>query len=180
MIGLLKHLHIYQLVLDASSVDVSQPPPHEFKLVNATPDPDNPRSLGVRRIKFKNLHTLPVYITIINIGPAYGVHEIFPGTYASTQEVDPGSEIPGDVIVDLVVPDLLQEASQQPNFEMRDIFKLFITTKQVDFSYYRLPDLELNYGKLKDGVTRAVPRARKVRAWTVEERETITHLNSDH
>lgn len=178
LIGLLKHLDIYQLVLDASSADDRQPPPHEFELVNAEPDPENPKSLGACRIKFKNLHANPLYITIVNIGPAYGVHEIFPGAYASTQEVDPGSEIPGDVIVDLVVPDLLQKASRQPNFEMRDIFKLFITTKQVDFSHYLLPDLDLDFAKLKDAVTRAVPRARKVQTWTVEEREVITRLNS--
>jgi len=118
-------------VSDASSVEVSRPPPHEFELVNAPPDPDNSKSLGARRIKFKNLHTLPLYITIINIGPDYGVPEIFPGTYASTQEVLPESEISGDAIIDLVVPDLLQEESRQPNFEMCDTFKRFITKSRL-------------------------------------------------
>jgi hypothetical protein len=143
-------------------------------------EPGDEECLSSWRIRFKNLHTHPVYITILNLSPAYGVHQIFPGQGSSSVAVDTGREIQ-ELLIDIRVPTLLKPLAANPDFTMTDVIKLIVTTEQTDFRYYELPDLEpldtsmngsegLSGGKLRNTWVRKP----EVASWFVDQKEIVT------
>jgi hypothetical protein len=92
-------------------------------------------------VDFQNDSGFPLYLTIFNLGPAYGVEQIFPSQGASSFAISPGDRIQ-TITLGIQAPELLKDASKQPGFRMRDTFKAFITTVEAHFGQYVQPDLE--------------------------------------
>ena len=173
LMGLLKHWCLFQLAAKASPQNTNRRS-FDFEFTK-TRDPANPASW---RLHFKNKHSDPLHITILNLSPAYGVHVIFPYQEASSKEVNSGQEEP-PIIVDPRVPDLLQsKTSQQPAYVMKDILKLFVTTRRANYSQYKLPNLESDPTKLKNEASRGNSRRSfpRIADCMIEELEILTPI----
>ncbi|RYP53696.1 hypothetical protein DL768_001379 [Monosporascus sp. mg162] len=96
LMGLLKHLSSYQLLAEAGQTSTrSRTPRYHFELLKEKPDKDvNQKAVASWRVSFKNLEDKPLYVTILDLGPAYGVQRIYPGQYASSQEIKGKTDIP--------------------------------------------------------------------------------------
>ena len=180
LMGLLQHLNSYQALAALKSPTATRSLSHEFEIMEDKVEQGDEESLSSWRIRFKNLHTHPVYITILNLSPAYGVHQILPDQGSSSVAVDAGREIP-ELVIDIRVPTLLKPLTANPDFTMTDVVKLIVTAEQTDFRYYELPDLEpldtcmngsegLSGGKLRNTWVRK-PR---VASWLVDQKEIVT------
>jgi Caspase domain len=182
MTSLLQHLCFYQLAAGMNSPTASSVPRYEFEILKDEIEEGDNESLAAWRIQFKNLHKQVLYVTIFNLGPAYGIHQIFPDDNSSSAAVDPMDEIPY-LVIDMKVPQLLKTASSKPGFKMRDVIKVFITTEQADFSHYRLPDLqkldELDNLDLRTQGPRRDARVIRPQtgSWFVDEKEIITFID---
>ncbi|GAB1317145.1 hypothetical protein MFIFM68171_07355 [Madurella fahalii] len=179
-IFLLQHLCVYQLVASVKCQTSSYTVRYEMEVLEDVVDESDTESLAAWRIRFKNMDSRVLYVTMLNLGPAYGVHQIFPDDGASSMAVEPGEEIP-PFIIDMKVPPLLRTASSDPDFTMRDVIKVFVTTEQANFSHYRMPDLRgLDEVDECATVLRSVTRNGRlllsppVRTCKIEEREIIT------
>ena len=176
---LLRHLHSYQLAATASNPTTYGAPRYRMEIVKDKVEESDTESLAAWRIQFTNLNSRVLYVTILNIRPAYGVHQIFPDDGASSMAVDPLDEIPC-LIINIKVPPLLRAPSLEPGFKMRDVIRTFITTEQANFSHYRLCDLcnldELDEAKTEvQGWTRHAKLIRPpAGSWFTDEREIIT------
>jgi hypothetical protein len=165
-----------------NSPTASSVPRYEFEILKDEIEEGDNESLAAWRIQFKNLHKQVLYVTIFNLGPAYGIHQIFPDDNSSSAAVDPMDEIPY-LVIDMKVPQLLKTASSKPGFKMRDVIKVFITTEQADFSHYRLPDLqkldELDNLDLRTQGPRRDARVIRPQtgSWFVDEKEIITFID---
>ncbi|RYP00780.1 hypothetical protein DL764_006414 [Monosporascus ibericus] len=182
LMGLLKHLSSYKLLAEAGQTSTrSRPPRYHFELLEEKTDKDiNPKAVASWRVSFKNLEDRPLYVTILNLGPAYGIQHIYPGPYASSQEIKGKTDIPPEVIIDIEVPSILEDAAKESNFRMRDVVKLFITSKQMNFNHYLLPDLESDPAKLEKRSMRGVPRPPpRMASWVIDAKEIITSRRDD-
>lgn len=92
-------------------------------------------------LKFRNKSTKKLFVTILNLQPAYGISQVMPAKGEGSREVQAGEWIP-NIPLEIQPPALLAAASKQPGFKMRDTFKVLITTKAMNFSHYIQPDLE--------------------------------------
>jgi len=180
LMSLLQHLNSYQTLATLKSPTTTRSLSHEFEIMEDQVEAGDEESLSSWRIRFKNLHTLPVYITILNLSPAYGVHQILPDQGFSNVAVDAGREIP-ELVIDIRVPTLLKPLAANSDFTMTDVIKLIVTTEQIDFRYYELPDLEpldtsmngsegLPGGKLRNTWV----RKSRVATWFVDQKEIVT------
>ena len=183
MISLLQHLCFYQLVAGIKSPGESAGPRYEFEILQDKIQEDDTESLAAWRIRFKNLHDMPLYITILNLGPAYGIHQIYPDDASSSGAVDPKEEIPY-LVINMHVPKLLKADSRAPTFEMRDTIKIFITMEQASFSHYCLPDLK-NFDELDFSELGAQMKRRngtllepQLESWAVDEKVIVTAIES--
>ena len=184
---LLQHLCVYQLVESLKCPTSSYAVRYELEVLEDVVDESDAESLAAWRIRFKNMDSRVFYVTMLNLGPAYGVHQIFPDDGASSMAVEPGDEIPA-FIIDMKVPPLLRTASFDPDFTMRDVIKVFVTTELANFSHYRMPDLR-GLDEVDECATllRSVTRNGRlllsppVRTCKIENREIITpgkHVSS--
>lgn len=200
LMGLLHHLCTYRLVAKIPTSKSSMSPRYDFEVESVSHDKDSAYSLGAWKVRFRNRHTQPLYVTILNLTPAYGVSMSFPGKHDSTEELGPGDEIEDrgskGFIIEIEPPDLLlgsvpttmflngpptelaaRATPVNPDFEMKDVLKLFVTTAPQNFNHYKLPDLEENPEKLATRLKeilrgqgqRAKRREYKVPIWTVDE-----------
>jgi len=184
LMGLLQHLNSYRALANLKSPTTTTNLSYEFEIVEDQVEPGDEESLSSWRIRFKNLHTRPVYITLLNLTPVYGVHQILPAQGSSSVAVDAGKEIQ-ELVIDIRVPTLLMPLAASPHFTMTDVIKLIVTTKQTDFRYYELPDLEpldtsMNASEgLPDGKLRNTRvRKPKVASWLVDQKEIVTTRSS--
>ncbi|RSL48831.1 hypothetical protein CEP53_009407, partial [Fusarium sp. AF-6] len=179
LMGLLNRLSFYQFLLETTTGSGGQRPSYEFSLEKAAPDEENPESLDGWKISFKNKSPATLYLTILTLGPAYGIQELFPNGFASSTEVAPMEEIPGHVFVDIVVPELLASARGSAGFQMSDRFKVFVTRKPVQFTEYTQHDIVLDPAELELNARRATIRRPRVSEWVVDEAEIITQRLDD-
>ncbi|KAF6795438.1 hypothetical protein CSOJ01_13409 [Colletotrichum sojae] len=89
-----------------------------------------------------NEPTRVLYVAVLNLSPAYGVFQLFPGERADTVSVEHGQTVSDGIGIE--IPPLLTAASSRKGFRMRDVFKLFITTVPTNFSHYEIHDLTEN------------------------------------
>ncbi|KAF5716214.1 hypothetical protein FMUND_6454 [Fusarium mundagurra] len=180
LMGLLNHLSSYQLVADIAQGSGGRRPNFEYGIEEAPKDEQNPESLGSWRFWFKNLSSTPLYVTIIALGPAYRINEVFPFEFAPSSEIAGKEEFPPDVFVDIDIPDLLDPVKNNSDFKMSDRFKIFITNTLVDFRDYKLPDLTKDPSKLRArAANRANVRRPRFSAWVVEEVTITTERRSN-
>ena len=180
LMSLLQHLQSYQVVAALKRPTSAQSLPYEFEIKEDMVPQGDEDSLASWKIQFKNLHNRPVYVTILNLNPVYGVHQILPDQESNSIAVDPGRGIP-ELIVDIHVPSLLKPLEKKPDFTMTDVVKLIVTTQRTGFRYYELPDLE-SVDKLNQGpevpesgrLQNARVRQTKVGNWVVDQREIVT------
>ncbi|KAL6832276.1 caspase domain-containing protein [Trichoderma camerunense] len=177
---LLNHLCLYQILLDVKHSSDSRPKPkYDFTIERLASTSQDDNSLGDLRIVFKNNSNIGLYVTILNLGPAYGIQEVFPNDFASSSELPSREAIPKDVIVSITIPDILKPFKSQPGFQMRDTFKAFITTEPIDLSNYMLDDFEQDPAKL-EGPSRATIKRPVFDGLVVEELHVVTQLKDDN
>ncbi|KAH7493927.1 hypothetical protein FOMA001_g38 [Fusarium oxysporum f. sp. matthiolae] len=190
LVYLLPHLCAYQRLLELTPTSTSWTPSYEFIITEYDSKDDdwkeedevsNSKSLAAWKIRFKNTGAAPIYLTILNLSPVYGVSQIFPGQNASSCAVAVNKEIE-PAIIDMEVPSLLQGAAKKPGFKMRDLIKAIITAEQTNFCHYLQPDLEtwkelekpLDLGPGEEGSRDAKLRVYKVDQLLVDTKEIIT------
>ncbi|XDG10287.1 hypothetical protein ABKA04_009902 [Annulohypoxylon sp. FPYF3050] len=146
MMKLLKHLCSYQSLASLSSDQPARTEPakrkFEFWIDEVSADPKKQASRSSWKVHFKNTHSRTLYLTIMNLTPAYGVFQLFPSFTQSTSSraVEPDTKIP-PLEFDIVIPDSLKMVVG-PGFSMQDTIKIFVSTEQTSFFNYLLPDLE--------------------------------------
>jgi hypothetical protein len=201
LMGLLHHLCSYRLVANIPCSKSASAPYYDFKIEPTDHNKKDARTLGAWRVRFKNRHHGPLYVTILNLSPAYGIEMLFPRKHNGSHEVERGTEIEdrGDgFVIDMDPPELLlgsvpltlflnrplegrvEAGPVDPNFEMKDVLKLFVTTEAEDFNHYALADLEVDPDKLVKRLReklrgrRAKRREPELKTWTVDEIEITT------
>ncbi|KAI1422757.1 caspase domain-containing protein [Xylaria sp. FL1777] len=92
-------------------------------------------------ITFRNNSSSVLYVTIFNLGQAYGISQIFPDEGAASFAVGQNDCTPR-LPITIQVPELLREAAKKSDFQMRDTFKVLVTKTETDFGRYNQPDLE--------------------------------------
>ncbi|KAH7241206.1 caspase domain-containing protein [Fusarium tricinctum] len=180
LVSLLPHLCAYQRLVELTPKLMSWTPSYEFTITeydnkdddwNKENENSNSKSLAVWEIRFKNTGTVPIYLTILNLSPVYGISQMFPGQNASSCAVGVNKEIE-PAIIDIEVPNLLRDAAKEPGFKMRDLIKAMITTEQTNFSHYLQADLESwkdLEGPLGLGPSETVGRGGRLRVSKVEK-----------
>ncbi|KAI1388438.1 caspase domain-containing protein [Hypoxylon trugodes] len=138
---LLRHLCSYELVANLANSEPLSPPQFEFKVEEVLADGSNPEAHSSWRAHFKNNHSNALYVTILNLTPTYGIHQIFPSytQFASSRAVEKRKEIP-ELLFNVVIPKSLKRVVD-PSFCMRDTIKVLVSTEQTNFCHYLLPDL---------------------------------------
>lgn len=175
LVYLLQHLSRYCTVRDLET-KTETPPLYEFVInktatetVGALKDDQSIQSSW--EFVFRNKQDDNLYISILNVNPAYGIEQIYPAKDGQTAVVDGQSE--RRMKMKIMVPDLLTEASKKPGFRMEDRIKVFITKDQASFSHYHLDELK-NVGDIR-GVKRNVVRdIPQVAPWYVEDHIIVT------
>ncbi|KAF6835977.1 hypothetical protein CMUS01_05572 [Colletotrichum musicola] len=89
-----------------------------------------------------NEPTRVLYVAVLNLSPAYGVCQLYPGQKADAELVERRQTVSDGIAIE--IPPLLTPASSRKGFQMRDVFKLFITTVPTNFSHYEIHDLTDN------------------------------------
>ncbi|KAH0840714.1 hypothetical protein AYO21_00633 [Fonsecaea monophora] len=156
LMEVLHHLCTYQLAANINFPSITNPGVlstlYDFDCLQQNPDGKSPPgAVAMCELKFKNRSPSPVYITILNLTPAFGVQAILPGPESSSEQVAPGLE--KTEIIDMFVPDFLKHKKQlmgnkQQPIEMRDVLKLFVVTQKTDFRHYQIPNLEIDHNKV--------------------------------
>jgi hypothetical protein len=157
--ALLEHLVSYFRVKDLST---TQPPlPFDFGLAEIVGDDP---AFASWQFNFTNNHVEALYITVLMLGPAYGVHKLFPDDTEGCFEVGVKKTLedyrthPSDYQFEMHVPELLYHLyEREPVHEMTDVLKLFVTTEQTSFDHLKLCNLSFDR---MDGVDRDVRRPR--------------------
>jgi hypothetical protein len=201
LMGLLHHLCSYRLVANIPCSKSASAPYYDFEIEPIDHSKKEAGTLGAWRVRFKNRHDGPLYVTILNLSPAYGIQMLFPRKDNGSHEVERGTEIEDrgvGFVIDMVPPELLlgsvpptlflngplegraETGPIDPNFEMKDVLKLFVTTEAEDFNHYALADLEVDPDKLVERLEkklrgrRAKRREPELQTWTVDEIEITT------
>ncbi|KAI0868026.1 caspase domain-containing protein [Hypoxylon argillaceum] len=169
----LKHLVSYHLVAQLKHSSNVIAPKYELHLDTLGVEPEY-RAEGVlatRTVGFTNHHTSVLYVAILNLTPAYGIHQLFPSQDAASKAVEPGQSIQ-EFIVDFKAPDILKADAMKPGFEIKDVLRVIITTEPTDFRHMRLADMkgDLKFRKLRT----AYVRQPKTTSWFVDDREVIS------
>lgn len=148
IMNLLKHLCLYQSVANLTHPSGSRLPKYKFALEKTNPNEEDPKCLSSWKIRFKNKHSRVLYLTILNLTPVYGIHQIFPNSVesASSRAVEPGAEIP-DLVVDIVAPNFGGRSQRtgdpdDTSSNMTDLIKIIVATEQTHFFHFLLPGLE--------------------------------------
>ncbi|KAF3917311.1 Metacaspase-3 [Arthrobotrys entomopaga] len=115
--------------------------------------------LAGKRLLFENKGTRPVYITVFDLGPAYGILQLFPEQCGDSEPAFQNKPIPVDFCI--TPPKILKSLAQRPGYTQKDIYKVLITSQPTDFRHYAQPNLEewsewernqaLDPQKLRDG-----------------------------
>lgn len=167
---LLRHLQKFLRVREMKTLSNGSQSPFRLSIEETQDKGDNTNAVSSWKISFENLHTTTLFIAVLNLTPLYGIQQILPYQDGYSVPVEPGKNI--EEIFDIEVPEVLAEAYCKSSFRMTDVVKVFITTEQVDFSDYRLRNLEntmpRNFRDMK-------PRKANVRTWYVEDKEIFTH-----
>lgn len=146
------------------------------------PNPNAPPQMPYYEVNFRNKAQVPLYLTILNLGPVYGISQIYPLEAGSSAALSPGEGME-PLQIDIAVPNLLlDDASTQPGFQMHDKFKALITSKETDFRQYLQADLvdwetwarQLADGELDEGTGRNGIVYRPPNVFWVDEREIVT------
>lgn len=106
------------------------------------------------------------------------MHVVFPSQEASSKEINPGRE-ESPIIIDPNVPELLQsKTNQHPAYVMKDILKVFVTTRRANYSQFKLSNLESDSTKLEDEASRGHRRRifPRIADCMVEELEILTPI----
>ncbi|KAJ0307861.1 hypothetical protein COL5a_008185 [Colletotrichum fioriniae] len=172
LIYLLQHLSMYRAVMDLRPSTVKVPPKFDLTFTSigiqaaGFDESEVARVQSAWEIKFTNTDTKELYVTILDLGPAYGIEQTFPDGDAASVMVGPGDHI--STTIGITIPDLLKDAAKKPGFRMEDVYKVFITDKQASFSHFTLPDLEdlRDLGSAKRKTVKASP---KKAPWYVAE-----------
>ncbi|PTB57006.1 hypothetical protein M431DRAFT_391927 [Trichoderma harzianum CBS 226.95] len=175
---LLNQLCLYQMLLLDVKHSPGWKPNYDFRIEALTGKSQDDNSLADQKIVFKNNSFVGLYVTILYLGPAYCIQEVFPNDFANSSELPSREAISEEVIVSITIPDILKPFSTQPSFQMRDTFKAFITTKPIDLSNYMLDDFEHDPAKL-ESPSRATIRRPVFDGLAVEELHVITQLDED-
>ncbi|KAF3904529.1 Metacaspase-1A [Orbilia brochopaga] len=170
LVNLLHHLSSYQLVADLNCPHKVDGPRYEFDLcptsendLEALEDPEDLEDPPVATLKmrFKNTDTRSLFVTLLNLSPAYGIEITYPEKRAASAEISPNGGFK-DELIDITVPDILRPAAdQRDGFTMRDTFKLLVTTSLEDFSHFELPDLEADPSKSRESDSDRKARRRR-------------------
>lgn len=113
LMGLLHHLSKYRTITKIpSSPKQTGSPRYSFTVKSVAHNPQSPKSLGAVRLLFENKTAETLFITILDLSPAYGVSKLFPGPYNQSEAVDTNSSIsdgsgtPG-ITIELEPPNLV-------------------------------------------------------------------------
>lgn len=178
LMGLLHHLGFYHLATRLNIQGSSAGwPRYEFEIQPQPMDSlSPPGSIACKNLRFKNLDSRPVYVTILNLTSAYGVQAILPGCEESSQAVDPGEEI--SIIVDLGVPKLLEkEVSKNQGKSIRDVIKLFVARQSTDFRHYLIPNLDVDLTEVGIKANQVQTRTLQFTQCVVLDEELLTAIN---
>jgi hypothetical protein len=92
--------------------------------------------------RFKNNSQEPLYLLILNFRPLYGICQVYPAEGANCGWVD----LDSDLVDPPFHPITLKIRHEAPVIE--DEFKVFVCTKQLDFSFMQQPNIDdFNQGK---------------------------------
>ena len=177
LMGLLHHLGFYHLASKSNTQGSSAGwPRYDFEIQPQPIDILSPSgTIACKMLRFKNLDSRPVYVTILNLSQAYGVHAILPGPEQSSQVVDPGEEI--SLLVDLSIPKLLeQKADHVQKPIMRDILKLFVTRQNTDFRHYLIPNLDVDLTDIEIKANHEQTRTFQCTQCVIHEEEVLTTI----
>lgn len=115
-----------------------------------------------------------VFVTVLNLTPLYGVSQIFPPT-GGGQGVIVETGRSCKVQIETQIPLELTERPWNGPYTMTDILKVLISSRQVDFTFFRLNNIiEAERGRFRD-LRSITPR---VAPWQVEEREISTSVTT--
>ncbi|KAI0197582.1 caspase domain-containing protein [Astrocystis sublimbata] len=192
---LLSHLCSYQRLVELQPTRNMPQPEFEFRLVeddgnnsqSESEDEDDATSLPKGQsynITFRNNSSDILYVTIFNLGHAYGVTQIFPDEIAASFAVVQDDCIP-KLPITIQVPELLRDAAKKSDFQMRDIFKVLVTKEITHFGQYNQSDLEgwgtWDLDRTENGRYRNVKRRKRDRgdfwAQSIEVITTKSDLN---
>jgi hypothetical protein len=130
LMRLLRHMQLYNEVLEIRTPPRFHhaKPPLDLSIIECERPPDDPSVVSSWEIILRNTNAKTLFITIFNLTPLHGVRQIFLVDEGNGKAVVPGDPISS--IIDLSVPEsLLQRYQSDPSFQMRDILKIFITTR---------------------------------------------------
>jgi hypothetical protein len=179
IVSVLRHLHSYHTLLNLRPSSLDRRPNYIFKIIDVGPDSASPNAqvLSTKQIVFKNLESQPVFVSIFNLTSTWGVHRIFPFDDDQSLAVEPGKEIP-ELIVDMEPPSVLRDLEVQPVTEMRDILKIFITSKQTSFDHYQLKDFEMDLNVINGSFRKVTARRRRNFDWYCDQIEILTPITA--
>ncbi|QPC72256.1 hypothetical protein HYE68_003008 [Fusarium pseudograminearum] len=150
---LLPTLCSYQRVVDLGSEKPADQNPkfffHAKRVTGAMPSTGEERPIDEApvvkgptcKITFENKSGRTLYVTVFNLGQAYGIYQVVPSEGADSLEVPDGESIPFTQL-QICLPELLNNAMDMPGFQMVDIFKAVVTLRSTNFSSYVQSDLE--------------------------------------
>ncbi|KAI9888498.1 MAG: hypothetical protein M1814_006889 [Vezdaea aestivalis] len=184
LMELLHHLCSYQLAANltpSNSVSPSLPYKFEWNEISVDKNDAEKGTISSWKLSFENRHKGAVQITVLNLGPAYGIHSTVHGPQENCVSVDPWEE--ESWTVDIVMPEFTEQERRKSSHslrktEMQDVFKLLLTEKSTDFRHYLIPNLQVDHDKVeivrrKSGNLRVVHRD-----CIVEDKVVITQLSN--
>lgn len=105
-----------------------------------TPPRKDGRVVAADCLKFKNDAPYPLYVTVLNLNPFYGIENIFPGRDEKARYVACNGGTLEEPIITVVSPD--QVAQYEKDLIIYDTRKVIVATQPVDFGYFEQPDLQ--------------------------------------
>ncbi|KAF5858053.1 hypothetical protein ETB97_004922 [Aspergillus alliaceus] len=155
--SLIQHLHSYNRISNLTAPSNLSTSKHEFAITK------DESEINTWNFKFKSHNPYTIYITILNLTPAYGITQTFPLQNAPSFAVEEGDEVIFQITMHIA--DLLLPLCSRHDFSTRDFFKLLITREQTSFSHYLLPDLLTSVPAPGRNATLKVPTL----SWFVED-----------
>lgn len=146
--------------------------------VKCTELPDSEKTEAIRSswsIEIRNQHARPIFVTVFNLTPLYGVYQLFPHRASGTSiAIQSGDNWPPQEL-DIEIPESLRGVCSEPSFVMTDMFKVFVCTEQVDLTHWELEDITSNQAQ---EYRHANARVQSQLPWFVEDFVIVTDANT--
>ena len=182
IVSVLRHLHSYRM-FDKLTSHKNSKPKYEFYVLDVGIEGDAPSTdtLATKKVHFKNLESKPVFVTIFNMTSAWGIYRIFPYDDDASLAIESKNEIP-ELIIDMEQSSIFKDVPLPASGSrvMRDVLKVFITSKQTSFDHYQLKDLEANVVEINSSFCKATARAPPAFDWYCDQVEILTPIEGTH